>query len=612
MTTKTKTLAMILASGIAVPAAVESVAHAQSATATVTEVIPSPTLDKAPINNGRLKRTDEEQEGNGMPTAAMFEDNKNGLYFSMNTELPATTAGGPVRGATHRMQLAAVPLSLAQDATGKVMVTADATKGTFVTNNDGNEYRNANSPVAFKLFGGKLIGVKYNYQPNNTNNTAAYIQIFNQAGVPVLKQTEMFAKNNDDCFMTQDGDFLSAVQKSATETRVAFYAGCNGNGNDDGWAVISDIKCDAGLTSCTYARAADVSINPREERSRGKCSVGTDPNTAICTWTEGNTQPQRDGVWMAAVNIGDGQNGQNAQNRIKWKKQIAGRVDGPDGERTYAMRMSHSRIQKVNPTTGLLENTDDIIVRWGGLQGNNNTNGKGGTYYTNMMGVYNATVAALTPVAEPVDVAGKLVGLDGTHLGMTFGLFGTTDALTPGITFLGGSHTGGGASAQARVITYNPTTKEFAEGAMMAIAPHDRHLYPNYLGNNPGNQGRNHSWSTMVVNPFVGQNGNTDAYLQLFATSGKSAATMSDPARKLSAFISVLPIAQTPKVVVQPGGGSGSGSGSGSGDGDGNGDGDGTTDGGTSLGGCSTGGSTTGGAFGMLLVGMAALIRRRR
>ena len=604
--TNMKKLLMFAATGLLAPLATGDMNTASAEVplaAETTEVIPSPELDLAPIANGRLKRTDEEQEGNGMPTAAFFEGNKTGLYFSMNTELPATTPGGAVRPANRRVQLAMVPFDLTQGPTGNVKVTADASKGTFVTNNNGNEYRQANSPIAWKVKGVNKIAVKYNYQPNNTNDTKAYIQIFNPDGSVALGQTELFAKNNDDAFMTQDGDFLGQVTRPNGKTRISFYAGANGNGDDDGWIGIGDIDCSAG-TTCTYTKVADLSLCPREERSRGKCSVGTDPNTAICTWTEGNNQPQRDGVWMAAVNIGDGQNGANANSRLLWKKQIAGRTE-ENGIRTYAMRMSHSRIQKVNPTTGELENTDDLILRYGALQGNNNTNGKGGTYYGNVMGVVNATAAGMTYVAPMKDIADKLVSLDGTHLGMTYGMFGTTNALVPGITFLNGSHTGGGMSAQARVVTYDTVTKEFSDAATVGIAPHDRHLYPNYLGNNPGNQGRNHSFSTMIANPYVGMNGNKDAYLQIFATSGKNGTTMMNPAKKLSAFLSVLPIAQVPASTTPPGGGSGSDTPPG---------GEVPEEGGesgTALGGCSTG-NTTGGAFGLLLIGLAAFIRRRR
>ncbi|MFN0252677.1 MAG: MYXO-CTERM sorting domain-containing protein [Kofleriaceae bacterium] len=604
--TSTKTLLMFAASGLLLPLAPAAYAEVRQAAET-TEMVPSPVEDIAPVSNNRLRRTNEEQAGAEMPTAAFFDGYKSGLYFVMSTELPPTTPGGPVRPARHRMQLAAVPFQLVQGPMGNVKVTADAATATFVTDNTGDEYRNANAPVAIKVKGQDKVCAKYNYQANNTNDTVAYLKCFNPDGSVALPQTELFAKNNDDAFMQQDGLFADQVVRG-NKTRIVFYAGANGNGRDDGWAGIVDLDCTAGAT-CTLAKVADMSLCPREERSRGACSVGEDPNTAVCTWTEGNTQPQRDGVWMAAINIGDGQNGANAQSRILWKKQIAGRTD-KDGIRTYAMRMSQSRIQKVDAVTGQLVNTDEIIIRWGGLQGNNNTNGKGGTYYENMMGVVNATAAGMTYVAQPIDVADKLIGLDGTHLGQTYGLFGTTDNLMPGITFVGGSHTGGGTSAQARVVTYDALTKTFNDAAMVAVAPHDRHLYPNYLGNNPGNQGRNHTFSTMIPNPYVGMNGNKDAYLHVFATSGKNAQTMMDPRRKLSAFLTVLPIAQTPAQSQPPGSGGGSGSGGGEGGGSGGGD-DPTNPSDAALGGCSTGGST-GGLFGLLLVGLAAFFRRRR
>jgi uncharacterized protein (TIGR03382 family) len=279
-----------------------------------------------------------------------------------------------------------------------------------------------------------------------------------------------------------------------------------------------------------------------------------------------------------------------------------------------------SRIMTVS-AAGELVPSDLLIWRSGDLRGNNNNNEKGGYYLRSQMGVIRATATGMTyemPLTDVSDInssTGGLVGLDGTHLGMSFGLFGTTNALVPGVVFLGGSHTGGGAPAQARIVTYDATLKKFADAAMVQVATHDRHLYSNYLGNNPGNQGRNHSQVQMVANPFVGTAGNTDAYLMVFATTGKNAQLMMDPKRKLSAFLSVLPIAQTPKAVV------------------------GTTpddpttptepttpddpatpdidesegdESGVALGGCSTSGST-GGLMTFLLIGLAAFgIRRRR
>jgi MYXO-CTERM domain-containing protein len=139
---------------------------------------------------------------------------------------------------------------------------------------------------------------------------------------------------------------------------------------------------------------------------------------------------------------------------------------------------------------------------------------------------------------------------------------------------------------------------------MADIGPYDRHLYPNYLGNNPGNQGRNYSGITMIVNPFVGQNGNTDQLLAVIATTGKDEAEKYMPEKKLSAYITVVPIAQTPPT------GTGSGSGSGSGATD-TGTGTGNEGNETTLGGCSTSGAE-GGLATLLLIGLAGFIRRRK
>ena len=118
-------------------------------------------------------------------------------------------------------------------------------------------------------------------------------------------------------------------------------------------------------------------------------------------------------------------------------------------------------------------------------------------------------------------MSGKLLGLDGTHLGMTFGLFGTADAAKPGIAFIHGSHTGGGYSSEVRVVTWDKTSNTFADDGKFAGGPYDRHLYPNYLGNNPGNQGRNYNDTKFIKNPFATGAGNEDAWLMIMATTGK-------------------------------------------------------------------------------------------
>ena len=123
-----------------------------------------------------------------------------------------------------------------------------------------------------------------------------------------------------------------------------------------------------------------------------------------------------------------------------------------------------------------------------------------------------------------------------------------------GLVFLGGSQTGGGYGGQMRAVGRDQTAKTLTDLGMYGIAPHDRHLYSNYLGNNPGNQGPATTPAPVLIeNPFIGLNGtagdnttqNSDKYLMVFTTSGKSAATVGDASLKTSAFITVVPVAQT-------------------------------------------------------------------
>ena len=281
----------------------------------------------------------------------------------------------------------------------------------------------------------------------------------------------------------------------------------------------------------------------------------------------------------------------------------------------------HDRVMGVD-ANGKVIATNRIVWRSGDVRGNNNTNGKGGAYLGNQMAIMELARTGITYKMPMTNMQGKLLGLDGTHLGMVSGLFGTTDKLMPGIAFMHGSHTGGGYSGQMRVVGYDTATNALKDMGSMASAPYDRHLYPNYLGNNPGNQGRNYSGTEFVANPFVGTNGNTDKFLMLLATTGKDPSEIAQPEKKLSAYLTVIPVAQTPPQGTGGGTGTGTGGGTGGGSGSGSGSGSDTTDTGTpqdtstdpgaAMGGCSTTGGSNGGLVTFLLVGVAALIRRRR
>ena len=179
-------------------------------------------------------------------------------------------------------------------------------------------------------------------------------------------------------------------------THITCWAGCNGNGTRRRLAQRHH-RSSAPTTPAASPPAArslknfDVSLCKREERSRGRCSIAdADPNTAICTWTEGNDQPQTDGTWIGAVDISaGGQQGEGAQTRVLWKKMIEGekRIEGV---RTWSVRANSSRILTENPD-GTLSRSAQLIITTDDLRGNNTNNRKGGRYLSQNIGVAEAT-----------------------------------------------------------------------------------------------------------------------------------------------------------------------------------------------------------------------------
>src|SRR5262249_7526136 len=145
-------IAMLAAAGL-----LPATANAEVGAAHTTMMLNSGTRN-APVTNTnppRLQRTDEEQPANEMPDVALFNDGKTGLYVVMAGEINGVRAN-------KRIQLGVVPFHLAQAADGSVSAVTDMTGARFATNNDGNEYRNANHPMAFAAFGGNNICAEYN------------------------------------------------------------------------------------------------------------------------------------------------------------------------------------------------------------------------------------------------------------------------------------------------------------------------------------------------------------------------------------------------------------------------------------------------------------------
>ncbi len=568
-----------------------------------------------------LRKTDEEFT-NEMHVAAVSKDK--GISIEMRSgSLMVNGVATKPGGNGQRMQGACVPLELAQGA-GGVVEAKKAAGERFLTANNGNEYRNFNHPEVEELTPATATApatflVMYNAQING-NDTKKYGMVVDSACniIPVTGGQNgqaaataanpgvvLIAKNNDDCSMNQDGGSGTKIARGADEVQYVHWAGCNGNGDDDGWVNSFTVKVSrdaAGkATSAKITKQGDVSVAKQEERSRGRCSsVSTLPNMVFCTYNQGNNQPQREGTWAAGINISP-----TAAPTIKWTEQVEGRktIDLGSGKtaKTYSSRIMHAPV-----LDGNLANTDKFIIRTGDLEGSNQNNRKGGTYKTFQATVVTVTATGLQYMQPMTNLQNKVLGTDGTHLVMAPAVFGTASA--PGALFLQGTHTSkAGQGATARIMTVGAENKLEVETATAnVVAPYGRHLYSNYLGNNPGNQGRGFAKVFAVQNPFYGMNGNKDKVLLIASTNGKDA-TQQESMYKESTYISVIPVVSD--AAAAPGSGAGGGNGSGGAQG-GNGGNTGGEDGETSVGGCSTGSGSTGLAS-LLLLGLVAIRRRR-
>jgi hypothetical protein len=511
--------------------------------------------DLARTRDGRLRKTDEEFT-NEQAVAKFFADGKQGVYVEMRT-------GALADGSTpeHKMQGACTPIEMTQASDGKVLLKKKPGER-FISNNDGNEYRNFNKPELMPINNGKNMLIMFNYQPNGTNDTRRYAKVLdaNCNLIPLTdgngearEQVRIMAKNNDDCDMHQSGEGPCDISTDANGvTHMSCWAGCNGNGEDDGWLNDITVSCtnDAlgNATGCQIAKNFDISLARREERSRGRCSFADeDPNTAICTWTEGNNQPQREGTWMAAVDVSStGEMGPDAQSRLIWKEMIDGRKEMADGRDTYSSRAKQTRVMTMG-ANGNLVRTNQIIFQSGDLRGRNRDNEKGGTYRAFQLAVIKATRNGMEFVVPLTNTTDTFLGIDGTHLTSCGAVFGAGTEIMSGMTFLQGSHNGGGVqNPLMKMIGYDATARKFVDlGEASTGGSYDRHIYSNYLGNNPGNQGRNFAGCSLVKNPFAGINGNTDAYFVAHALTGKDPADVMRPELKPSSYVTLNPVVTT-------------------------------------------------------------------
>ena len=246
--TKMKLAAML---GVATQLTVFSaVAYADGFTASTLKVYAADPLDIAPVKNGRLQKK-RYNESNEMATVKLFADGNNGVYIQMQSG--SIDNNGTKVQPVHRQQIACTPIKMVAGADGAVsaQVTGPAK---FITDNVGQDYRNANFGALYPVDGGSKMLVLSNYRPQGTNDTNRYAKVVdnqcnlvpvqNAAPATVQKQVLIMQKDNDNCDMSQTGEQGGDVATDAGgSTHITLWAGCNGNGKDDGW--INDITVES-------------------------------------------------------------------------------------------------------------------------------------------------------------------------------------------------------------------------------------------------------------------------------------------------------------------------------------------------------------------------------
>jgi uncharacterized protein (TIGR03382 family) len=567
-----------------------------------------------------LRATDEEMTVEQASFAIDPADPTRGVVIMMSTTRLDSEAG-PHTGAdieVGRMQLACLPFTISKDETTETGIRIDGDKANYkyITQRQADEYRAANHPHAIAMPNGYFAALS-NWDRNDNTNTEEYIKVIDaQCNImPLSANTNVtrrenntsavvMAKNNDNCSMRQAGGGGEAYA-DGDGICVVSSAGCNGNGRDDGW---QNQYCVYPETDGSFnvQKIRDVSYIRREERSRGFCSAmdldgeaGAD--TGVCCGTEGNSQPQREGVWCQGTSLSTGE--------VLWKEMVAYRDETADGRRTYAMRM------KVAPEITITgEKTGNLILQYQDHRGNNNNNQKGGYDAFVKMHVASPSLEGLN-LGPAQDITQQVIDtqVEMTHASIFQSWHGSASNPEPGLSFFSGNHNGSGTvNAHVLNVGFNTTERSFRSLAKTTLSsPADAQKYSKYLGNNPNNQGRNFIQCKTIVNPFAGDaDGKASGIpvLNACAVTGKLT-TAGMPQYKPDMFFSVWStLSKDP--VDEPGG---DGDGDGSGNGDGNGDGGDNGGGGPNElgGGCSTTGGA-GGLASLLLVGLVLGFRRRR
>jgi MYXO-CTERM domain-containing protein len=371
----------------------------------------------------------------------------------------------------------------------------------ILTNNHGDRYRNAQATRTFTVslpaaaglapVGKTAVGIKYNAAIRN-NNAETYAMLVDPHCNPLTAQTLIEAKTNDNCSEDNQGMGEDGVMPGGWN---AFAMSCPGNGENSGWAVLTQTTLNAAGSQfpLSIAKVTDLRLFANDVR-RNRPNNALIPAiggtlgefTALHCGTRGNTQPPRGGVqcYVLGVNTNTG----------SLTKLVLSTIARPN-ETTPGLLATQIQFRR----TGIQPNGDGIGYYVYTELGRRRRGGDGKAQVTPKMGVLTWNAQGITMLAPPANMVSNI---DGTHLGacaMRQGNVGNA-------AFMVGSYNGNSFAPSAIVhsnISGNSLTKIGA--VLLGNAAVDSAWLGNLYFGNPTIQGRVFTSCTQVMNPATNE-----------------------------------------------------------------------------------------------------------
>ena len=528
-------------------------AYAQDLSPTVGKFNDGTNTGRYRIKNGEIQGTDQvfpgAEQGTVVQTTANGGKRLLNIVMSSKEQLDNGQQLPVKNGRSTRMQLLCTPIDMEvdtqnADAINLRKLTADEK---FVTDNLGNEYRNANHPVSIPINGGQHVLVTYGYQPNNDTKTYAIVLDSNCNKLPVYdangnqqKQVLVAANNNDDLAGAGDGAPAFIISDGGGTTSVGRSVLGNGNGDDDAWFLQMWAQEQGGGYKISSMKTR---IDKYEERSRAVCQLkDNELDTVICVGTSGNTQPQNRGVFAVALDVSTKpqylrSNNGTDDSRLLWHTYIAKRNE--EGKGLYRVR---GRM--------LYMGGDDFAINYSELQRPNNRNGKRKGKNNPFFKMAKLSRSGVQSLSQKMNARSVFTQVDTTHMSFVPVKIGEPGKERIASAAMTGTNIRSTTPAQVTFFEATPAGVTLVN-TVGAGAPYDMHLYPNMYGNNPNTQGRNFTRGSVVTNPFYGTGSGRTLVKEFvaFAPSGKGEI---DAVPKLSQYVTLIPTVVAPAPAPEP------------------------------------------------------------